>query len=349
MKHKAAYGQFYSTRVEYLLHGHQLSAHVNNIIEPFVGQGDLLTWSKLKKLQNASIEAYDLYPKIPYSRKQNTLKTPPVYTGKFVLTNPPYLAMNHSRSKTIFRMYDEDDLYKCFLRSILNPKNTPNGGLIIIPLNFWCSVRDKDAKLREDFLKTFRVTRCNVYEEQVFDDTTYTVCSFSFVKHTNESVNKNEFLIPTFIYRKGKVQKEMSLQLSKKQDWRIGGELYHLAQHPKYTITRSAKPNTNMHVYAIDSGTSRGRIHMMYDPSIIFKDQTSRSHATIHIDPPISVDHQKRIAHVFNLLLEKYRKKYHSLFLTNYRESKDYARKRIPFDLVYILIGHLLLREKHII
>ena len=38
-----------------------------------------------------------------------------------------------------------------------------------------------------------------------------------------------------------------------------------------------------------------------------------------------------------------YREKYHSLFLTNYRESKDIARKRISFDLVYQIVGHLLI------
>jgi hypothetical protein len=30
------------------------------------------------------------------------------------------------------------------------------------------------------------------------------------------------------------------------------------------------------------------------------------------------------------------------LFLTNYRESKDIARKRISFDLVYLIVGYLL-------
>jgi hypothetical protein len=44
----------------------------------------------------------------------------------------------------------------------------------------------------------------------------------------------------------------------------------------------------------------------------------------------------------FNNLLTEYRNKYNSLFLTNYRESHDIARKRISFDLVYQIVSYLL-------
>ena len=44
----------------------------------------------------------------------------------------------------------------------------------------------------------------------------------------------------------------------------------------------------------------------------------------------------------FNEFLEAKREKYHSLFLTNYRESKDIARKRISFDLVYQIVEFIL-------
>lgn len=40
------------------------------------------------------------------------------------------------------------------------------------------------------------------------------------------------------------------------------------------------------------------------------------------------------------------RTKYNSLFLTNYRESKKIARKRISFDLVYNIVGMFLLKYK---
>ena len=40
--------------------------------------------------------------------------------------------------------------------------------------------------------------------------------------------------------------------------------------------------------------------------------------------------------------IEEYREKYQSLFLCNYRESKDIARKRISFDLIYDICGFIL-------
>ena len=43
-----------------------------------------------------------------------------------------------------------------------------------------------------------------------------------------------------------------------------------------------------------------------------------------------------------NNYINNLREKYNSLFLTNYRESKDIARKRISFQLVYSIIGYIL-------
>jgi hypothetical protein len=51
---------------------------------------------------------------------------------------------------------------------------------------------------------------------------------------------------------------------------------------------------------------------------------------------------QRELVEKFNNFLDERRKKYNSLFLTNYRESKDIARKRISFDLVYLIVGYLL-------
>ena len=40
--------------------------------------------------------------------------------------------------------------------------------------------------------------------------------------------------------------------------------------------------------------------------------------------------------------MENNRKKYNSLFLTNYRESNDIARKRISFNLAISIMNYLL-------
>lgn len=69
---------------------------------------------------------------------------------------------------------------------------------------------------------------------------------------------------------------------------------------------------------------------------------SSRTYASLIITPSIDNEKQKKLVDKFNSLLADYRKRYHSLFLTNYRESKDIARKRISFELVYQIVEHIL-------
>lgn len=69
---------------------------------------------------------------------------------------------------------------------------------------------------------------------------------------------------------------------------------------------------------------------------------TCRTYATLIIEPYIDDNKQLELVNKFNKFLSNYRNKYNSLFLTNYRESKDIARKRISFELAYNIIIHIL-------
>jgi hypothetical protein len=51
---------------------------------------------------------------------------------------------------------------------------------------------------------------------------------------------------------------------------------------------------------------------------------------------------QIEVCREFNEYLEDKRKKTWSLFLPQFRESKEYARKRIPFELAYRILLHLI-------
>ena len=57
----------------------------------------------------------------------------------------------------------------------------------------------------------------------------------------------------------------------------------------------------------------------------------------------LTEEEQIQIAKIFNNFIENRRKEYWSLFLPQYRESKEYARKRIPFDLAYKIVSNFLL------
>ena len=118
-----------------------------------------------------------------------------------------------------------------------------------------------------------------------------------------------------------------------------------------YTITRltsnnKTKKNTNILVKCIDDNMNN-LIGLSYVPDeMIYIDTTpklsSRTYATLVIEPKISVEKQKKLVEKFNNYMKELRNKYNSLFLTNYRESKDIARKRISFDLVYNVVENIL-------
>lgn len=346
---KQEYGQFFTTNYKYILDGMTIPPNTSTIVEPFVGSGDLLNFTKqFKHLKNVSIKCFDIDPAIERSplakniEKRDTLNNPPKYKNSFVLTNPPYLARNKSKDKQLFDKYDTNDLYKCFLINLLD--NICDGGIIIIPLNFWSSIRLSDCHLRRDFLSVYSIIRINVFEERVFDDTSYTVCSFQFKlgKHTGH--------IQTHIYPS---KQTINFDLTRKNNYTIGGSIYNLKNRLKkiYTITRLtskniSQGNTNILVKCIDDSAKKQLGLSIVSDKKIYVDKTpkssARTYATLVINPPISSKKQAELVETFNSYMNKMRKKYHSLFLTNYRESKDISRKRISFDLVYVIVQFIL-------
>ena len=343
---KQMLGQFYTTNHEYILQGMKIPNNIKNIIEPFTGNGDLITFIEKEETKNNVkyiIECYDIEPKKNYIIKKDTIKNPPDYKNKFLITNPPYLARNKSKDKSLFDKYDVNDLYKCVIKDILT--NICLGGIFIIPLNFWSSIRLADIELRKAFLEKYDVILLNIFEETVFYDTTYTICSFQFeLKKNNDNSNKLNIIV----YPSKTIIKT---ELNDKNNFMIGGDIYNLKLKNTYKITRlttknKAKSNTNILVKCIDDNIkSQIGLSFVEDNDIYIDDtpnQTARTYATLIIEPKIDKDKQKQLITKFNKFLEEHRKKYNSLFLSNYRESKDIARKRISFDLVYSITEYIL-------
>ena len=344
--HKQKLGQFYTTNHEYILQGMKIPDTIKNIIEPFTGNGDLISFIKKEEGCNNtkySIECYDIEPKKSFIVKKDTIKDPPSYSNKYLITNPPYLARNKCKEKALFDKYDVNDLYKCVIKEILT--NICLGGILIIPLNFWSSIRIADINLRKVFLEKYNILLLNIFEEQVFDDTTYTICSFQFeIKReciTNNTLNIIVYPSKTII----------NTELNCDNNFMIGGAIYNLKLKNYYKITRLTnknieKSNTNILVKCIDDNINSqiclsfvedNNIYIDYTPN-----QTARTYATLIIEPTIDKVKQKLLITKFNKYLSEHRIKYNSLFLTNYRESKIIARKRISFDLVYSITEYIL-------
>lgn len=176
-KMKARFGQFFTTNCEYILQGINLDDRNHKFIEPFTGNADIL---KHYNIENA--ECYDIQPRNTSIIQRDTLRNPPSFSDKFVITNPPYLARNKCNDKEIYEKYGEDDLYKCFLKILI--ENPCVGGILILPVNFLSC-----PKLLKSFIDVYQILKMNVFEEQVFDDTTSSVCSFAFNRRESTSIS----------------------------------------------------------------------------------------------------------------------------------------------------------------
>jgi hypothetical protein len=348
---KKKYGQFYTTNYKYILNNLIIPLNINHIIEPFCGNGDLLDFiNHFNKINNTviknkiQIDCYDIEPKKEFIIKKDTIQEPPNYNNTFIITNPPYLARNKSKNKELFDKYDVNDLYKCFIKEIMN--NVCLGGILIIPLNFWSSIRQSDIELRKTFLEKYKIILLNIFEEQVFNDTTYTICSFQFELKSKHEISKN--LLNIDIYPSNK---NIKIELNELNNYLIGGNIYKLKLNNEYKITRLTKKNknkksTNILVKCIDNNENNKIGFKYVEDKDKFIDNTAnlsaRTFATLIIEPEIELDKQKILIEKFNRFLNENREKYHSLFLTNYRESKDIARKRISFDLIYNITCYIL-------
>lgn len=323
---KREYGQFYTTNSEYII-GNLLSDLPGDLIvvEPFVGNGDLLIF-------NNGYEIYDIDPRIENTIQRDTILNPPDYINKLVVSNPPYLYRNKSTDKTIYDLYNVNDLYKAFIKTILDSE----GGILILPLNFLC---DDDSNIRKVFFSKFQIININIFEEQVFDDTTYTVCSFSFRKRTDESNILNCKFYPSGNYK--------TFELNEQTGFKIGSDFLEIIKNQKNIgirrLIKGGTPNSNLYLRSIDSGSMDGRISLTINDTPYYGKESDRTFATIILDRDYNEEDQLRICTEFNRLIEYYRDKYNSLFLSNYRNSTSlYARKRISFYTAYKIISYII-------
>lgn len=342
MKAKSRLGQFYTTNYSYILQGMSVPNNVETIVEPFVGNGDLL---KILPVENKyTLELYDIDPvqNELIITKRDTLLNPPCYKNKFVLTNPPYLARNKNTYKTLYNKYKTDDLYKCFLLSLLDSesKDDSTTGILILPLNFICSIRKADVALRERFLSQFEIIRLNIFEEKVFADTGYTVCSFQFQARTENS----DWNIPTHVYPNTKI---INIELNRNNNYTIGGEIYQLPMNKNIVIERATRLNTekkitNILLKCIDDNNDSQLGFSMVVNNKKFIDNTdklsARSYASLVINKELSLQEQTVLVKKMNEFITEKRLCYNSLFLTNYRESN---RKRISFELGFRICNYV--------
>lgn len=293
------------------------------LIEPFVGDGDLLPL-----FPNHLWEKYDIEEK-ENSITQDTLKNPPNYKNKWVITNPPYLAKNKAKDKSIFIQYNTDDLYKASLLSALEAE----GGIFIIPTNFLTD--ERTGTVRTQFLNQFEILEINIFTEPVFTTTTYSVCSFAFKRKNNTSTQQ------TFPVNINPVKQQVNITIYPEYDYRIAGEFYNSLKNATNVFGRligstSNDYITNIKLYGLDTRTERIRVE--YDTNHYQGKDTDRIYATFTCKQKLTEEQEKKLIEEFNKRLEAFRKQYYDLSMTNYR---DYNRKRIGFTFAYQLLSSI--------
>ena len=363
-------GQFYTVNSAYILDGMPLPPPTAcSVIEPFAGKGDLVDWLNSRQASAVSgpgpgpgpgpvpttnVAMYDIDPKRAGVVQRDTLLDPPDYTDAWILTNPPYLARNKCANKAVFDKYDTNDLYKCFIRSLTQQTVGAAGGIFIIPAGFFLSPRDLDLRCRNEFLSKYRLLRVNYFEETVFPDTTTTVVAFAFEK--SATVLKEQTV--EWVSYPSRARRTFTMSLA--NDWIIGGEIYKLATGAaalaagagavkvrRYVAGQKLKAGeqlTSITLSALDSGTKEGRIALEYKEGYVYPaKECSRTYATLCVQGrELGAEEQRRLCTEFNALIEKKRAETWSLFLPQFRESKEYARKRIPFELAYSILVYLI-------
>lgn len=327
---KQAKGQYYTTNSDFILSGYESVVAGKKVIDPFAGGGDLLEWS----LRNGAtaVSAYDLEPKYNGTIQSNTLMDPPDYTGYVLVTNPPYLSKNKCKGdKTVYDKWEQSDYYKCHLASL---SETCDEAIEILPSNFFCEGRDS---IRRKLFETHHIVSAKYWEIPTFDDSTTGTCVVHLKKGKKELQQFPMKLYPS--------EQVVDVVLESKYKYLFGKDFFEdISRANGIDVVKvdrgMEKPNTNLVIGLLDNGRwNNGVKYNSGDPIYC----SPKSFTTYQITLPnieLTEEQQKEIELNFQTKLQKYRTKYHSLFLANYMGpsqkilSRDYVHKLLEITML---------------
>ncbi len=365
-QHKKNLGQFFTTNSSYILQGFEEFVANKNIIDPFAGNQDLINWAKQNNC--AFCYGFDLDKNLVNNTSvflNDSINNPKDY--QFVCTNPPYLNKNKANKaikEQFFHKQNFVDLYQIAINAILSCQE----GILIVPLNFLSA--SNSAKIRQIFFQKFAIKKLNIFNQQVFADTSYNVIAFYFHKL---SPTQEKQTIEATIYPE---KQQLEIVLKQQDGWQFGGDIFEKIANVKNSlaisrITKKHLENGGLPIKiaiqdfknteiakvsdrckqileqniillnAID--TKNGKKICLQDIrnteiSALIGKESSRNLAHLIFHQPIEINKQLQLISLFNEHLKAYRKKYHSFFLTNFRDNN---RKRISFEFVYKFINFL--------
>jgi len=313
----------------------------------------------------------------------------------FHITNPPYLYLGYIKKTKETQNYLDyfknenagyQDLYQI---AMINDLRNEIGNLIyVIPSNFLFGASVSN-KVRQDFLKYYRIAKMIIFETSMFEFTGTNICISFFNRKTQQRdeiqsfkaikfKNKNNFLDreyrldPKYKYRAGSDFDEFLEEYATHNPLKISYYLQHdevlknsgsfeisVIDANKYENTHYRKlilkVNKNLQeklhrniLYArtVDTGSIDGRAgigivkeHFGVD-GIYVSENTYRTHPIqIFLNPELSFNDQLLLRNYFNMILEHFREKLDSEFLTTYKYSNaNYTRKYLGLTQVRKII-----------
>ena len=366
LANKKSLGQFFTTNSSYILQDLEQFIVGKNVTDPFAGNQDLINWAKQNNCN--SCHGFDIDTNLVDNINvffNDSINNQQQY--QFVCTNPPYLNKNKASQlikEKFFSRQDFADLYQVAINAILSCQE----GILIVPLNFLSA--SNSTKIRKIFFEKFAIKKLNIFNQQVFADTSYNVIAFYFYKLQQPQEQQT---IETTIYPE---QQKLNITLKKQDAWQFGGNIVEKIANTANNLAVSRLTNKNLEngdlpikiaiqdlkstaiinvsarcknvleqniilLNAIDSKNGKKIcLQDIRDAKILalIGKESSRNLAHLVFDKPIEINKQMQLINLFNQHLSQYRTQYHSFFLTNFRDNN---RKRISFDFVYKFINFL--------
>lgn len=298
------------------------------IIEPFVGNGDLL---KNFDLKTQVVKTYDIetpvYTEFLFERK-DTLKNNVLEEGCFVITNPPFLAKNKMslETKEAYKeeLTDVADLYQIFIKQLIETK--VRGGVLILPSNF--AFGKQARELFESFRECYYIKQLNIFETKTFEDTTQSIISLLFTRNRCET--------EALIHGKEVIDFSDKFDEIIEFDWKTYFPCKTSFKIKRFYELKNDEIPTHISVSLIDG---KGEdIHAFWNSEPKEHKHTDRAYINIVLDKKTyeKIDEEK-VIEIFNKTLKKLREETHSLVLTSYRE---FRRKRLTFEEAFHLIRY---------
>ena len=210
------------------------------------------------------------------------------------------------------KLFHHFPYYKCHLASL---PGKCEEGILILPSNF---ISESNAKARNLFFESFDIVDLRYWREPTFEDTNTGIVAFVFRAAEKSSTRS----VPTTVYP---MNQSFEMVLEKKHGWLWGQELFELiASSNDYGFRRAAEvmPNTNIIVGSLDNGAYPTGFHWNSGEPLIVKKSVITTYQII-TDFDFSEEEQQQIIVEANFILQHYKDKYYSMFLSNYLGAKQ--------------------------